>query len=603
MGWVTSPASEGIIPEYVRRNLTAVHEAADMRHPEEWYPNARGLRRKVIMHVGPTNSGKTHNALRALAAARIGVYAGPLRLLAHEIYYRLNKGQIVPSGADPDEPPESRVRECNLITGEEQKIVSADAKLVSCTVEMLNLTTRWDVAVVDEIQMITDSDRGGAWCSAVLGLCVKELHLCGEASVVPLIQEMLKDTGDEIIINRYDRLSPLTVAPRSLCGDLSQIGPGDCIVTFSRARIFALKKEIEDRSGMRCAVAYGRLPPEVRTEQAALFNDPKSGYDVLVASDAVGMGLNLKIKRIIFETVHKWDGHMDIPLSTSQIKQIAGRAGRYGLHGDDSLGGVVTTLQERDLDIVRGALAIKVIPPLKRAILPVTLQTHSTLEESVVAPAKFKDIYEIKEYVSSLQPHYALQDLSHLLASAEFVDKYCAGLSLAERLLIMNAPVALKDPLCQDAMVRFVRMYRHQRTVDVLRGIHGMGLTEALDSVQAVQDLHDLQALQGQSQSQPMSSPQTLGLLESLHKILVSYLWFSFRAPLSFNQREVAGEMKGKTERAIDWCLQGLQDPRLAEWRGELRRVKGAAGGASGEDKRVLETPPTRQSLQLQAVV
>ena len=104
----------------------------------------------------------------------------------------------------------------------------------------------------------------------------------------------------------------------------------DCVVAFSRSRIFTAKAEIERHTNLRCAVAYGRLPPEVRAEQAALFNDPDSGFDVLVGSDALGMGLNLKIRRVIFTQVSKYSGvgHQDEQLSTSQIKQIGGRAGR-----------------------------------------------------------------------------------------------------------------------------------------------------------------------------------------------------------------------------------------------------------------------------------
>lgn len=271
------------------------------------------------MHVGPTNSGKTHQALQALAAAKTGCYAGPLRLLAHEIWDRLNKGQIVPAGVTLDssaavddnggmdlldggahtKPPvltkehnERFARACNLITGEEQRIVAEDA-LISCTVEMLQFSRFLDVAVVDEIQMIADPARGSSWTAAVLGLCAREIHLCGEETAVEVIKDLVEETGDELIVNRYQRLTPLRVANRSLNGDLKRIEKGDCVVSFSRSGIFALKKRIEDVTNLRCAVAYGRLPPEVRSEQAALFNDPNSGFDVLVGSDAIGMGLNL----------------------------------------------------------------------------------------------------------------------------------------------------------------------------------------------------------------------------------------------------------------------------------------------------------------------
>jgi ATP-dependent RNA helicase SUPV3L1/SUV3 len=299
--------------------LRNIREATDFSHPAEWFPSARSIRRKIIMHVGPTNSGKTHQALQALAAAKSGVYAGPLRLLAHEIWDRLNKGQIVPAGSTldpsaaadddggtdlldgrvPTAPPiltkdhnERFARACNLITGEERRIVAEDA-LVSCTVEMLPFDRFVDVAVVDEIQMIADTSRGSGWTAAVLGLCAKEIHLCGEETAVDVIKDLVQETGDELIVNRYQRLTPLRVADESLDGDFKRIEKGDCVVSFSRTGIFALKDKIEAVTKLRCAVAYGRLPPEIRSEQAALFNDPNSGFDVIVGSDAIGMGLNL----------------------------------------------------------------------------------------------------------------------------------------------------------------------------------------------------------------------------------------------------------------------------------------------------------------------
>lgn len=322
--WVSSPLAEPFVSAVSPTALVQMrrlYEQADLMLPAEAFVDARAMRRKIIMHVGPTNSGKTHNALRALAAAKTGAYAGPLRLLAHEVWDRLNRGQIVPAGVDPDEdsaPADDSVfdvgtadgddarrptvrrdgnpkyaRKCNMITGEEQKIIDEYARLVSCTVEMLNYSRMYDVVVIDEIQLIADPTRGGGWTTAVLAARARELHLCGEETAVPLIEELIKDTGDELVVNRYKRLSPLRVADQSLGSDLRNVQKGDCIVTFSRSSIFALKSRVERVTGMRCAVAYGALPPEIRSEQAALFNDPDSGYDVLIGSDAIGMGLNL----------------------------------------------------------------------------------------------------------------------------------------------------------------------------------------------------------------------------------------------------------------------------------------------------------------------
>ena len=112
--------------------------------------------------------------------------------------------------------------------------------------------------------------------------------MCGEETAVPVVQALLKDTS-EVIIRRCERLTPLKVEERSLEGDLGKVRMGDCIVTFKRSSIFAIKKEVERKRGMRCAVVYGRLPPEIRSQQAALFNDPEIGCDVKVGSDAIGM--------------------------------------------------------------------------------------------------------------------------------------------------------------------------------------------------------------------------------------------------------------------------------------------------------------------------
>ena len=329
--WVSDPsrqsALEKIVPPATITSIQRLAQAADRYYPEEQYSLARKINRKIIMHVGPTNSGKTHHALRALAAAPLGIYAGPLRLLAHEIWERLNLGQIVPLGAEDDgemvptvhpaalipniesaldvpvDSPMVRkprnlkyARVCNMITGEEQRIVDPDASLVSCTVEMVPTYRMVDVAVIDEIQMIADEQRGSGWTNALLGVCAKEVHLCGEETAVPLIRALLKDTGDELIVHRYNRLTPLVVG-ESLDGDLSRVRKGDCIVTFRRSSIFAIKRQVEEKTGMRCAVVYGRLPPEIRSEQAALFNDPDSGYDVMIGSDAIGMGLNLCVQQ------------------------------------------------------------------------------------------------------------------------------------------------------------------------------------------------------------------------------------------------------------------------------------------------------------------
>ena len=314
-------------------HLEEMLNLTDLRTPDEWFPQARALKRKVVMHVGPTNSGKTHSAMQRFNQAESAVYCGPLRLLALEIYQRANDNNIP----------------CNLLTGEERR-ETEDVKKWSCTVEMAQLDRHFDVAVIDEIQMISDSDRGSGWTQALLGLQAKEIHLCGEATAIDIVQKMCRRTGDELEIKTYERLTPLVVANQALNKNVRRIRKGDCLVAFSRKKIFEWKTRIERETGLKAAVIYGRLPPESRAEQAKLFNNDKSGFDVLVASDAIGMGLNLNIRRLIFTEIQKFDGVAAKPLSVSQTKQVAGRAGRFSSKWEQ---GEVTTMSKADLLTLR----------------------------------------------------------------------------------------------------------------------------------------------------------------------------------------------------------------------------------------------------------
>lgn len=278
-------------PEHMKHHLSALLQVTDLSNTAANFLSARTVNRHFHLHMGPTNSGKTYNALKALAKAQSGVYAGPLRLLAHEVWERLNLGSV--GGLDGVGRP------CSLLTGEERRIVEGGANMVSCTVEMLPLQGSfdgkpWDVVVIDEIQMMGDNQRGGAWTQAVMGANAKEIHMCGDETTADLLKTMIDGfKGDTLTVHRYERLTPLTVADSSLEGDWTKIQPGDCVVTFSRTNVFGAKKAIESTLGKKCAVVYGALPPETRAEQARDFNEETGRAEIMVASDAVGMGLNL----------------------------------------------------------------------------------------------------------------------------------------------------------------------------------------------------------------------------------------------------------------------------------------------------------------------
>lgn len=587
------PASSPADPTLSK--LQHLQKLTDFTYPGEEFPAARQLRRKLILHVGPTNSGKTHSALVALARAKTGVYAGPLRLLAHEVFSRFNEGKIGDEGK----------RVCNLITGEEQRILDPNAALSSCTVEMFPLSRRLAVGVIDEIQMIGDSQRGSAWTAAVLGAQCDELHLCGEESVVELVEGIAMELGDDIEIKRYQRLSPLVIAKDSLEGDLSKIRRGDCLVTFSRNNIFAFKRVVEEKTGLRVAVAYGGLPPEVREEQARAFNE--GDYDVLVASDAIGMGLNLcvysllrrraiadrwyvyrKIKRIVFETLHKWDGRAEVQLPLPQIKQIAGRAGRFGLHKspsgpDDATPstaspspGEVTTLDEADLPLLRQAMAAGVVQVPQAVMGPpqAAIADVCTLLPPSVRFSQLLSLVDALAQSSTLYVHAPSTGSSAVVDAIEHVKL----LTFSERLLFGNSPVNMRDLKVQAAIVSFVEAYSVGRRITMKEWGTESGLYAALERVM---DVRRQTPAGSASPSTPKSAAIfnsiALAILESFHRCLTLYLWLSYRLPDSFCDAETARPLRKEFESAIDFTLAGMKFERI----GRLDKMKKRA--AEGE--------------------
>lgn len=552
--------------------LELIRAVTDLRVPALAFANARSLTRQIHLHVGPTNSGKTHGALVTLSRARTGLYAGPLRLLAHEVWERMNQGSI-----SPGIPP----RACNLRTGEEVRTADEYAGLVSCTVEMADVTRPYDVAVIDEIQMIADPQRGFAWTNAVLGLPAKELHLCGEASTVPLIQRLAELCGDDLHVHNYERLTPLHVAPHSLYGDLGKVQRGDCIVAFKRSTIFRLKEQIEARTGLQCALAYGALPPETKSEQAKLFN--AGTLDVMVASDAIGMGLNLRIKRVIFDTLSKWNGTETVPLSLSQIKQIAGRAGRYGTSRDASPYGLVLTRHEDEMGILRAALAAPVRPVTHALIQPNTQKLESLsflLPRSRPKEAVRRgSVLQENSMSSLLEEFHAMADLdAGVFAISDFVSQQaisaliehrgCGLLTHAEKETWSNTPVNVRDERAMAWVGNAIEKYAQGELVEFEACAKDLGTLEVEEAV--TQIACDAEARRKKAKStQPLAlwvqqdetilHVDTLMLLESLHRSLTIYLWLGFRFPLAFCFRHHVAERKRRTEASIEFCLEVIR--------------------------------------------
>ena len=275
--------------------------------PASLYPKARSIQRRFILHVGPTNSGKTYSALEALKYAANGVYLGPLRLLALEVSEKFNS-QGVP---------------CSLITGEEELLVD-NAYITASTIEMLSIQEHYDIVVIDEAQMLQDRDRGHNWTNAILGTYADEIHVCMAPEALDIVVKLIETCNDTYEIVEHTRKTPLIFEQKYD----KQKKPGDAYIVFSRKEVLYLASDFEAK-GHKVSVIYGSLPPAARREEARRFIEGET--DILVSTDAIGMGLNLPIQRIIFMRASKFDGVTIRDLNQSEIKQIAGRAGRQGI--------------------------------------------------------------------------------------------------------------------------------------------------------------------------------------------------------------------------------------------------------------------------------
>ncbi|MFJ7726988.1 DEAD/DEAH box helicase [Neobacillus sp. NPDC097160] len=263
---------------------------------------------RYVLHIGETNTGKTHHALERMKTANSGLYLAPLRLLALEVFDKLN-AEGMP---------------CSLKTGEEEKVV-AGAQHISCTVEMFHEKEYYEVVVIDEAQMITDKDRGFSWYKAITKANAEEVHIIGSRNSKTMLLELLGNS--DIEINEYSRETPLEVEKKEF--HIKHIKKGDALICFSRRRVLETASRLQN-DGHSASMIYGSMPPETRKKQIEQFNKGKT--KVIVATDAIGMGLNLPIRRIVFLENDKFDGTRRRLLTSQEVKQIAGRAGRKGIY-------------------------------------------------------------------------------------------------------------------------------------------------------------------------------------------------------------------------------------------------------------------------------
>jgi ATP-dependent RNA helicase SUPV3L1/SUV3 len=269
----------------------------------------------VVFHLGPTNSGKTYDSLLALEKNGRGVYAAPLRQLAHEAYARLSAQ--LPAGT------------VGLSTGEEE--IDPDAPILCCTVEKAPM--RGDLLVLDESHWVADPDRGHHWARLVLTGDYREMHLISAAEAYLLLKPLVADAKKITVVN-HKRLSRLDVLHAPVRPD--GVRPQTLVVAFSRKAVYAVAAALDPRRPGKVGVLYGALPPATRREVIDRFT--RGETEVLVTTDVIGHGINVPATTVLFAETTKFDGVERRPLRTWETAQIAGRAGRYGLTGHGSVG-------------------------------------------------------------------------------------------------------------------------------------------------------------------------------------------------------------------------------------------------------------------------
>ncbi len=401
--------------------------AKTIRDFKNLFPLARSLKRKIVFHVGPTNSGKTYQALKTLKEATTGYYLAPLRLLALEGYENLKKDGVSVS----------------LITGEEE-IIDEESTHISSTIEMMNGSVDVDVCVIDEIQMISDRDRGWAWANALIGAPAKKVILTGSSNALLAVKELCTYLGETLEIVTFERKNELEMMKYPV--SMRKIEPQTAVVAFSRRDVLSLKQQLSEK--YRVSVVYGNLSPEVRREEARRFREGES--EILVATDAIAMGLNLPIKTILFAKDNKFDGLRRRELLPTEVVQIAGRAGRYGFEEK----GFVGALDENALKTINKAFH----SPLPDIALPVSVMAsleHVMLIGEILETNNITTILGFFADNMEFDGPFIAANIDSMLEIAAIVDEYT--LDLKTRFYLSCAPASISSPYIESVFHRYIR--------------------------------------------------------------------------------------------------------------------------------------------------
>ncbi|WP_312513956.1 helicase-related protein [Massilia sp.] len=510
--------------EEEERHAARTKESINLAEYPQSFEVASRMQRKFIALLGPTNSGKTHRAMEALAKAASGVYLAPLRLLALENYERLQAAR-----------PHGEEIKVSLITGEERRIAEG-ATHVASTVEMLDTKTPVEVAVIDEIQMLADRDRGAAWTTAVCGAPANVVYLVGAPEARRAIEALAERLEVPLEVHVLKRMAPLAMETQAV-RKLSNLRRGDAVIAFSRREVLMWRDMITEK-GFSVATVYGNLSPEVRRAQAERFREGQA--DIVVGTDALAMGLNMPIARIVMTTTVKYNGYEEEEIPAALAKQIAGRAGRYGVHEEGFVAGY-----DDDTHYVMRALMKEKIPPVAAtgfAVAPSLEQLHRisavTGETSLVKLLK-RFVHNIDVPDGFFYPRITEEQNER----AEWLDTL--PLSVAEKFMLSLVPISSRVPVLQSAWEHWSLSLAKKR----------------------VTKLHE-------SDNPQQLFYMNLQEVEDTCRLYSAYAWLGYRLPEYFPSIELAQQLAREASERVDAMLQ--QQNTAA------RKKGGGAGGRAG---------------------
>ena len=473
-----------------------IREASGYERYAAIFPVARSLNRRFLFLAGPTNSGKTYEALKLAGEAETAEILSPLRLLALEHYERMSEEGFA----------------AGMVTGEE-RVLPEGATHIARTIETLDLHRVVDVCVIDEVQMLGDPNRGWAWTQAMIGAPARLVVLTGAPEAIPLVEHLLAMTGEPLEVKILKRKGKLRV--EGVPANLKKLSRGDAVVAFTRKNVHDLRAQLV-QAGRTVATVYGALGPEVRRAEAARFRNGEA--EILVATDAIGMGLNIgPLRRIVFSTLRKFDGVRERQLTAMEIKQIAGRAGRFGHHDE----GLVTALPEVGAyaqveTVIGNALKGDAAKLRGKAYVRPNQETVLAASEVLQTDRLGRVLRHLNDTLVAGHPDLRMADMEEMIELATLLDT--VDMPILDRLSYSMAPVDGREKLAVDLLLDWARQH----------------------------------AVSGRVQAPDFGLNTDLLKLEARVKIATSWLWLAQRYPDVFEDAEAVVDLRASLNAKIE---------------------------------------------------